>query len=131
MMSIASLTEADYTDKVAYILYDTLKDQETQWLADLKDADVQFSNKDRKGRGYGTTNMTFKGYVNGLDYLMLDRNDEDKLLINPFNDNIIEDADYDTNYQYLTQVNKFDGSLKDKYRCKQQYFQQTRRRRRL
>ncbi len=117
MMSIASMTEPKYTDKTAFVLYETLKDQEDKWIKDLGDNELNFSQ--RVDGNYGTANKNYSGYVSEIERLMLGFNDDgtenDDLYINPFEctqeikENNISIVDWNQNRELLTEIKKYDG----------------------
>jgi len=113
MMSIASMTEPQYTDKTAFVLYETLKKQEDKWVKELGDNDYNFNTRD-KGN-YGSMNKNYAGYVEEIDRLMLGFNDDgtenNNLYINPFEcaDNNVSAVNWNLNRELLTRIEKYDG----------------------
>lgn len=103
--SVSNLFEADYTEKVAYVLYETLKDKEDEWVNNLTETENKF--KKREDYLYDSAHFSYETYISRLERLCLN-DDENKLFVNPFNSEFVGN---NTNSDLLTEVKGYDGQI--------------------
>lgn len=108
--SITNMFEADTTDTVAYLLYETMKKQEDDWVSKLSDMEDLY--KDRENQRYGITYISYAGYTDSLNRLCLGE-DNKTLYINPFDtkDDDNDFVNFSTNSDLLTKVKGYDGKI--------------------
>ena len=105
LSSVTNLFEADYTEKVAYVLYETLKDKEDEWVENLTETENRF--KDRSEYLYDSAHFSYESYVGRLERLCLS-DDKKKLFVNPFNPDFVSN---ETNSDLLTEIKGYDGKI--------------------
>ena len=105
LSSISNLFEADYTEKVAYTLYETLKDKEDEWVDNLTETENSFRN--RSDYQYDSAHFSYESYVSRLERLCLS-DDKNKLFVNPFNSEFVSN---DINPDLLTEIKGYDGQI--------------------
>lgn len=105
LSSVSNLFESDYTEKVAYVLYETLKDKEDEWVDSLTETENSFSH--RADYLYDSTYISYQSYIDRLERLCLS-DDEKKLFVNPFNSEFVNN---EKNAELLTEIKGYDGKV--------------------